>query len=245
MNPEQTIDYNHHWMEGIETYRSHPTSRHRRRFVMNALALCDISPETFIFDYGCGTGLLLIEAKEKFGLRDEQLGGCDISEVGIQEVRQTIASPYFFHTAFPELDRPIHVAICTEVIEHTADYHKILRWIAAHLASPGHFILTTPGVPMDPPDEYYGHIQHFEIEKLAKEVESLGFIIKAARLWGYPFFSLQKWLTKRYFDHIRDNFMLGELSLKKRVLFNLAYRVYFIHDYIDRGTQIFMCAQKP
>lgn len=245
MGLERAIDYDQHWTEGIETYRSHPTSRHRRRFVMNMLSRCDIGPETFIFDYGCGTGLLLNEAKEKFGLRDAQLGGCDISKIGIQEVRKTIASPYFFHGVSPKLDRPIDVAICTEVIEHTAEYHKILWWITEHLASPGHFILTTPGIPMDPPDEYYGHIQHFEIEKLTQEVQSLGFTIKTARLWGYPFFSLQKWLTRRHFEHVRDNFMSGELSFKKRALFNLAYCIYFTHDYINRGTQILMYSKKP
>ncbi len=239
-----TVDYDQHWAEGIDTYRSHPTSRHRRRFVIKTLAKCSITPATFVFDYGCGAGLVLSDAQRAFGLCNEQLGGCDISEVGIGRAREAIPSPHFYVGAFPEPGKPIDIAICTEVIEHTAEYEHMLRWIAEHLGPAGHLILTTPGVPMDPPDEFYGHVQHFEIDRLIATLEDCGFAIVTARLWGFPFFSLQKWVTKHQFDRIRKGFMHGGLDAGKRILFEIAYRLYFVHDWIPLGPQIFIHARK-
>ena len=238
------IDYEEHWADSVATYRSHPTSRHRRRFVMDRLHEIKPCAGNFIFDYGSGPGLLLEQIKTEFALPDQDLGGCDISHTGIDKARQRLAGGRFFVGEYPELDRQIDVAITSEVIEHTAEYRRVLEWMSRHLRPGGDLIITTPGGTMDPPDEYYGHIQHFTLAQLTTILGELGFTVRLARYWGFPLFTLQKWVTKRNFDSIRDNYMHGELDWKKRAIFNATYYAYFVHDVVSMGPQIFIHAQK-
>lgn len=238
------IDYEEHWSNSVATYSSHPTSRHRRRFVMERLDRIKPRNGMFVFDYGCGPGLLLEQIKSSYRLAAHDLGGCDISSTGISKARERLSGGMFFVGEYPELERKIDIAITSEVIEHTAEYREVLRWMSEHLKPGGDLIITTPGGTMDPPDEYYGHVQHFTLPQLTAILDDLGFTVKLARYWGFPLFSLQKWVTRRNFDAVRDNYMHGELDWKKRAIFSAAYYAYFMHDILSMGPQIFIHARK-
>lgn len=238
------IDYEEHWSNSVETYKNHPTSRHRRRFVMNCLRQIDPVPGDFVFDYGSGAGILLEEIKKQHELGDEDLGGCDISHAGIAAARRRLPGGTFYAQEFPVLDRTIDVAITSEVIEHTAEYRAVLKWLVDNLRAGGELIITTPGGTMDPPDEYYGHIQHFTLEQLTSILEELGCTVRVARNWGFPFFTLQKWVTKRNFESIRARYMHGELDLTKKAIFTATYYAYLLHDFVSKGPQIFIHARK-
>ena len=158
------MDYDLHWRDSLNTYRSHPTTRHCRRFVVRALRRYAFTPTTFVFDYGRGTGLVLDDIRRAFRLRSDQVGGCDTSKEAILQARQDLSSAELYSGSFPTLLRQIGVAVCTEVIEHVPDYRQIQVWLRDRQAPGGVLILTTLSVPMDPPDEWYGHIRHFELE---------------------------------------------------------------------------------
>ena len=244
MSNTDVIDFEDHWSGSVDTYKAHPTSRHRRRFVMNRLREIRPGSRTFVFDYGCGPGVLLEQIKSRYGLPDENLGGCDISRMGIEKATERFPRGSFFVGEYPPLDRGIDVAITSEVIEHTADYRKILTWLAQNLAMGGDLIITTPGGTMDPPDEYYGHIQHFKLEQLTSILKELGLTMVVARYWGYPFFTLQKWVTRRNFDSVRDRYMHGDMDWKKKLIFTATYYAYLLHDLVPMGPQIFIHARK-
>jgi Trans-aconitate methyltransferase len=211
---------------------------------MDRLAAIKPRPGMFVFDYGSGPGLLLEQIKQAHGLSDSDLGGSDISHTGIEKARELLPGGTFIVGEYPELNREIDVAITTEVIEHTAEYRKVLEWMAKNLRPGGDLIITTPGGTMDPPDQYYGHVQHFTLPQLTSILRELGLTVEIARYWGYPFFTLQKWVTKRNFDAIRDGYMHGELDWKKRMIFNATYYAYFVHDVVSKGPQIFIHAKK-
>jgi SAM-dependent methyltransferase len=238
------IDYEEHWSSSVDTYRNHPTSRHRRRFILNRLRRISPAHGQFIFDYGCGAGILLEEIRDEFMLRDRDLGGCDISRAGVAAAQARLPGGLFFAEEFPGLDRQIDIAITSEVIEHTAQYREIIAWLASNLRAGGHLIITTPGGTMDPPDEYYGHIQHFTVPRLTSILEETGCTPVVARNWGFPFFTAQKWVTRRNFESIRDAYMHGELNARKRAIFAAAYAAYHVHDLIPAGPQIFIHARK-
>ena len=244
MTAASVIDYEEHWSHSVATYSNHPTSRHRRRFVMDTLNRIKPRSGMFVFDYGSGPGLLLEQIKETYGLPERDLGGCDISYTGISKARQRLGGGVFFVGEYPQLNRKIDIAITSEVIEHTPEYRRVLEWMSQHLRPGGDLIITTPGGTMDPPDQYYGHIQHFTLPQLTSILTELGFKVKVARQWGFPLFSLQKWVTKRNFDTIRENYMHGELDWKKRAIFKASYYAYFLHDVLSMGPQIFIHAQK-
>jgi len=236
--------YEKYWSEGVELYESHPTSRHRRRFVQESLRNLDVGPHAFVFDYGCGTGAILKELQSHFGLVDSQLGGCDISPQAIKLATESFNSEYFYLGSYPDIPRSIDVAICTEVIEHTPEYEKIIRWLSRNLAANGSLILTTPAVPMDPPDESYGHTQHFVIDDLVRLMQQEGLYVDYARQWGWPLFTLQKLITRKFLSAIQSGVIDKPMTPTKKAIFNLVYQVYYLHDYFDAGPQIFIRAKK-
>ncbi len=241
---DENIDYDEHWAQALDTYANHPTSRHRRRFALQSLQKIGIPPEAFVFDYGCGAGLLLKDIQKRYQLTDIQLGGCDLSSEAIEIARKEFESPYFYHQQYPKLVRPIDIAITTEVIEHTDQYRDILSWLWKHLRLGGRLIVTTPGGTMDPPDVYYGHVQHFQLTELVPLLEEIGFAIRVARNWGFPLFTLQKWITRKSFEHVKAEYMHGPLNSRKRFIFTIAYYLYFVHDLLPWGPQIFILAEK-
>jgi hypothetical protein len=167
-----------------------------------------------------------------------------VSTTAIELVQSHFQSPHFVLGEFPSMARPIDVAICTEVIEHTGEYARVLRWLFEHMRTGGQLILTTPGTPMDPPDVFYGHIQHFQLRELTALLRTTGFEVDYARRWGFPLFTLQKWITRTNFEAVKSGFMEGGLSPRKRRIFGVAYCAYFIHDWIPWGPQLFVRAQK-
>ena len=105
-------------------------------------------------------------------------------------------------------------------------------------------ILTTQSGAVHACDRYVGHTQHFDVGALANELRSLGLEVLQQRTWGFPFYSLQKRLTDLRFDAVREGFLEGQLTLKKRLIFETARLIFFLHDLVPAGPQIFIVAQK-
>ncbi|HVS04063.1 MAG TPA: class I SAM-dependent methyltransferase [Thermoanaerobaculia bacterium] len=237
--------YERFWSADAAVYEAHPTSRHRKRFIVSVAAASGLRRGDFVFDYGCGTGMVLRTLRDRVGLDPRDLGGCDIAAAAVARVARDLSSATIVHGSFPEIDRPIRVAVCSEVIEHTPEYRDILRWLFDHLAPGGSLVLTTAGTPMDAPDVSYGHTQHFRLPGLRADLQQIGFEVVSARRWGFPFFSLQKLATRMFFDQVRQRVIEGGMGPLKRRLFAVAYRLYFVHDRIPWGPQIFVVARRP
>ena len=86
-DPSHPPDVDDFWQHAAESYPNFPTVRHRRRFILNALAHCHFTSESTLFDYGCGEGTLLDEIKSRFGVAAQQLHGFDPSTRAIAEAR--------------------------------------------------------------------------------------------------------------------------------------------------------------
>lgn len=237
-------DIERHWHHVAESYSHYPTVKHRRRFIINALKKYINKKDFSVFDYGIGEGSLLKEIKDKFQLHEVTVGGCDISEIAINLTKKKISTPYLFCEPFPKIDKKFDLIICSEVIEHTENYLKILEWIFSKLNGEGVLILTTQSGRLYNSDKYTKHVQHFKIEELNPVLANIGFDIRYSCQWGFPFFQLQKFLTNFNFKSIKENYLEGELTLKRKLVFNLAYYLYFIHDFINLGPQIYIVASK-
>ncbi len=232
-----------YWNDTEISYPYYPTVRHRRRFILNSIEKYSLNkPDVFIFDYGCGEATMLKEIKHRFKVKAEQLGGSDISKTAIYAAKSKVDSPYLYCNPFPELDRKCDVIICCELIEHTKDFHDILYWIKNNLTAEGLLILTTQSGKIHASDKYTGHTQHFSIHQLNAILKRLGFDIKYSSLWGFPFFTLQKYLTNVNFDKVRCNYLEGELTFRKKIVFEIAYLLYYVHDLIGFGPQIYIIA---
>ena len=233
-----------YWESTEASYPHYPTVRHRKRFILNAIACAKLPPGFTVFDFGCGEASLLKSIQAKFRLLDDQLGGCDVSGRAVVSAKMKLKSPYLFHALYPDLPRTFDVMICSEVIEHTRDYKKILEWMHANLAPGGLLILTTQAGKIHGSDRYTGHTQHFDRRELTNLLISIGYKIEQSYLWGWPFFTLQKYMTDFRFEQIQANYLEGSLSLRKKIIFSLAYLAYCLHDLIPFGPQIYITARK-
>lgn len=236
---------NDFWDNIDTSYPQYPTVRHRLRFILKMMKrFSRPAKESFVFDYGCGTGDIVLAVKNKYQLKDDQLGGSDMSEKSIKFCRDKFDSPFFYQEMYPVLEKKCDVIICSEVVEHATNYREILRWVYDNLQTGGVFLLSTQGGKMHKIDEYSGHVHTFKIEDLKTILEGLGFETIYARRWGFPLFTWQKMLTDINFNKIKDSYLEGELSVFKRMFFNFVYLMYFVEDVVNLGPQLYICARK-
>jgi len=246
--PSTTIEhYDRYWERVEDSYPAYPTIRHRKRFILNALdRLRRAKRGRFsVFDFGCGEGTLLAEIQRRYSLGEDDVGGCDIAPGAVARAGEKVRSRHLRAEPFPALNRTFDAIVCSEVIEHTTEYRRLLQWMHGALEPGGELILTTQAGKIHASDVYTGHTQHFVIGELTALLRELGYEVEYRRLWGFPLFTIQKYLTDVNFDSIRTAYLEGGLSARKRVVFALAYALYFLHDAIPFGPQIYIRARKP
>ena len=244
--PHALDPYEQHWNNRDDTYVRYPTVRHRHRLVLKAAykAIGADHSKALVFDYGCGVGLMLDDLRRR-GLLASQLAGNDLSHSALAITQAKIPDcQSLFLDAYPQMDRRHSLILCSEVIEHSTEYAKIIDWISDHMAPGGTLVLSTQGGPRFGIDDYSGHTQHFSLDGLKKLLENSGLDVQQARRWGFPFFSLQKRVADLHFDGVRQSFLEARPSRPVDTLFKAAYAAYFLHDAIPFGPQLFLVARK-
>lgn len=236
---------NDFWDEIENSYPIYPTVKHRKRFILKMLKkFSKIDDTSFIFDYGCGDGAIISQIMKNYNLSPSQISGSDTSLKSIEKCKKKTKSPLFYQELYPELTQECDAIICSEVIEHASNYKEILKWIFDNLKPNGILCLSTQGGKMYKIDEYSGHVHTFNINKLASDLEKIGFKIIYKRSWGFPFFTLQKYLTNFNFDKIKNEYLEGNPSKLKQFFFQIIYLIYFTEDLLNSGPQLYITAKK-
>jgi 2-polyprenyl-3-methyl-5-hydroxy-6-metoxy-1,4-benzoquinol methylase len=244
MEENYTYNPDQYWQDTEDSYPYYPTVRHRKRFILGTIKKYFPKGNFSAFDFGCGEGTLLKTIQDQYNLSSGQVGGCDISEQAIDGAKQKIGSPHLMHALYPTLEKKFDIMLCSEVLEHTTEYEAICRWMSGHLSPGGIMIVTTQTGRIHASDRYTGHTQHFCIKELCTLIEKIELTVVTAKLWGWPFFTLQKYLTNIRFDQIQENYLEGCLTLRKKIVFAVTYAVYCLHDLIPYGPQIYVVAKK-
>jgi predicted TPR repeat methyltransferase len=242
---DDVIDFEEHWSpDRLKVYERNPTVRHRLRYILHATKGELAASDQRVFDYGCGSGHILETLQQRYGLVPERIWGCDLSPQAIRVAEERTGSHHLFCEPFPSLRERFRTVVCSEVLEHIPEYQDVLAWIASHQDAGGSLVITSPCGRLDPPDAWYGHVRHFRLSELCGVLEGLGYLIEQSREWGFPLVSLQRAITKRYFDAVRDKVIEKTLSPVTRLIFDISYCAYFVHDLIPLGSQLFLKARK-
>ena len=234
-----------YWQKAAKSYSHYPTVRHRWRFILKQLRGPMSKPGAKVYDYGCGEGGLLVRIQSAFRLLSSQLHGCDISAEAVNLAAKRLPGCTLEGCPPPSDENMYDAIVCCEVIEHTPDFGNILHWISRALMPGGTAVVTTQAGTIHASDRYTGHTQHFRLGELVEAIEALGLQIEQAYAWGFPFFTLQKYLTDFRFGAVRASYLEGELSIRKRIVFAAANFVYFLHDFVPCGPQLYIVARKP
>lgn len=238
------IQKNQYWDKVFKVYKYYPTVKHRFNFVLRSLKQFVSTPKFSLFDYGCGDGTLLEIIKTEFELTADCLGGCDASEIACNITREKNIANEIFNDSYPGIKNEYDVITCIEVIEHSRKYKEILEWAYNNLKVEGVLILSTQTGKIHASDKYTNHTQHFNKKELESLLRAIGFTIAYSSLWGFPFFSIQKMMTDYNFSFIKDQFLEGDISLSRKIFFKITYYLYFVHNYINHGPQIFLVLKK-
>ena len=129
-----------------------------------------------VIDLGCGPGYFTIDMAEMAGETGKVLA-VDIQEKMLETVRRKAVKSGFedriiLHKTYPgktALDSSIRAdfILAFYMVHETGNYTEFLREIKTHLKEGGRFLIVEPSV----------HVSRKKYEKLASEVEEIGFKI--------------------------------------------------------------------
>lgn len=154
-------------------------------------------------DVGCGTGRISVALAEK-GFRVDALD----PEVDVVEHARELASQLGVDVNFLAADftKPDHrfpdkrydLVVCCEVLEHVAEWEKVVTNMRRVLKPGGVLILTVPNGPrqFNVLDTYSGHLRRYKWEQLAAVLQ--GFDVEKRFTIGFPFLRALRWIYVKF-----------------------------------------------
>lgn len=238
------VDYETWWDE-MSQHSRHPSVRLRNRLILSSLRRLSFDS---LIDAGCGDGHLLGEIHRRHP--GASLVGVDVSRAIIARNRQRLPAIRFHAAdlAAPGFEVPgrYDVVVSSEVIEHIEDWRAALDRLAGLAGPGGELILTTQSGRRFPSDLAVGHLRHFELAELRREIEKRGFRIVEGYRKGWPVYDLQKWLYGRS-KRLGESFQKGRWrlpALKRALLFLLFLGFAATPRSSRRGPQLFVRARR-
>ncbi len=241
----QPMNFNDFWREHHVDYELHPTYVYRKRVLHRMLRRLRPASGSLLFDLGCGAGGFLASVQREYGADGLRLAGCDVCPDAIAIARRRVPVGRFFDVSPPDLDDPVDVFVCSEVLEHVESPAPLVQFMADTLREGGSLLLSLPSGKLTAADAYFGHLRHYRSAEVQTMLESVGLEIRFVQKRGFPLVCLQKRLMSMAPNKVADQFVRRRASWHKRALFALACGAFRIHDFIPAGPQLFALAVKP
>jgi len=142
-----------------------------------------------LLDVGCGNGALLAKIAQQFPA--VHLQGIEGSAEAVARAPQILQGKIIrqdLSNGFSLDGEQFDIIVCSEVLEHIADYHPTLASIAAHTRPGGHVLITVPHAMRywSKADEFAGHYRRFEFNQLREEMQECGLEPLHYFTWGFP-----------------------------------------------------------
>jgi SAM-dependent methyltransferase len=246
--PQFVSEAEEFWNNFTASAQMHPANLYRYELIGKLIQNFHL-PSDSIIDLGCGNGALLSHFKScNIGNR---FIGVDGSLSIIKKNREQWKFGEFYQadlqkTAnFPFKDT-VDLVVCSEVIEHMLNDRPLFKIAYNQLKPGGYFILTTQGGKRRCHDiELLGHLRHYDIDVLSKEVTSFGFQLKHQQQVGWPILNLQKIAASLFMKQVARELASSE---EPTFFFKMACKIVEIGLKFSskrRGPQLLIVAQKP
>jgi SAM-dependent methyltransferase len=209
-------------------------------------------------DVGCGTGRVAVAlARAGFDVTGVDPAEEVISEAGELAAESGLKIDYlvgeFSHTDSRFADESYDLVVCSEVLEHIAQWKAVLTNIRRVLKSGRSLVLTVPNDPaqFSKLDSYAGHLRRFRWRDLQEGLN--GFEIEQAFTIGFPLTRGVHWAYTRlalpllFREHRPDQMWRrgSAYSTFGAELLYLAFRFDDLFNSLRRGTTWIVKARKP
>jgi SAM-dependent methyltransferase len=200
-----------------------PAPYHRRRLILELLERLNYQS---VLDIGCGNGEMLREIH----LRNKsvRLVGTDIS-ANVIEINRT-KLPFEFKVldlSTMILPEKFDLVICSEVLEHIANYKDAARNLRAMCS--GSLVITVPSGKVHPIDIEMGHTQHFSAGELGRVLTESGFTVDVMWQWGFPFHSMYKHLINLFPQFSMNKFSGGTYTPTSKAVARLLTGLFYLN----------------
>jgi len=225
MTETVTFPYDVHTARWDDAHRWSPAPRFRRKIILRLLRRLSFDS---LVEVGCAQPYLLVDIARRFPGR--HLAGVDIASPVVEQNKRLFPFIDFsrIDIGAEPLGRAYDVVVCSEVLEHLADYRAALRNLK--LGGLGHLIVTVPASPLFPIDQHVGHVRHFPERMMENALEAEGFRVLQSWQWGFPFHSLYK-LVINGADPEAFVRAFCRYDVKKRLLSGLVYGIFHLNLY--------------
>jgi len=229
--------YDAQWKEWNDMIQYSPAPRFRRTKIISWLKRL---PVRSLLDVGCGNGEFLLHVHK--ALPKIQLTGADVADELVAANR--IRMPEFKFNVL-NLDQAIlseryDAVVCMEVVEHCADYRKVISRLAKMTNQ--WLLITVPCGPLFEIDRRVGHIKHFNADEIRRALADAGMKTVKLQCWGFPFFNLYKHVINLAPDMMSESFLSSRTYSGKQKALSLAAYGAFRLSLPLWGYQLFALA---
>jgi 2-polyprenyl-3-methyl-5-hydroxy-6-metoxy-1,4-benzoquinol methylase len=218
-----TFDYDEQWSRLSDFIKYNPGARHRRRLIADAITR--LPQASTVLEVGCGPGELIMDLKRL--CPSARLSGLDLSTVAIEACRRAHPDVTFHVADIVEsaLDSSFDLVVCSEVTEHVDDPLRALRNMRAMTTDGGFLVLTTPHGRIHSTELAIGHVKHPTRSELTKWLQEAGFTVVRIRQWGWPGYTILKYVANLAPETALDHLGQGEYSKAMKRLNNIAFHL--------------------
>ncbi len=237
------VEYNQWWESFNSINAESPATIFRNNLFVNKIK--ELGSKE-ILDAGCGSGELIISILNK--VDGINISGFDLSNDVIEKNKKRIKKARFFTQDLSKkinnIKNKYDLVICSEVIEHLKDWRIAIDNLSLVVNQGGYVIVTTQTGKPHRHHLELGHLRHFKIDELKKELNKNGLQSMESFYCGWPVMDLQYLLTDILYKNLEKNvFMAKEQSLFTKIIF---YIFNFLYKFSskNKGPQIFILARK-